>query len=405
MAAAQAAYQGGVREIVVLERERELGGILQQCIHNGFGLHYFGEELTGPEYAERFITEVAQAGICTKIDTMALEVTSAKEVYAVNREDGMVCYQAQAVILAMGCRERTREAIGIPGTRPAGVFTAGAAQRYINIEGYLPGRRVLILGSGDIGLIMARRLRLEGAQVLGVVEIMPYSNGLNRNIVQCLHDFGIPLLLNTTVVQIHGHVRVEGVTIARVDEQMVPIAGTEQYLEVDTLLLAVGLIPENELTKTAGVVLDQSTGGAVVDQYRQTSVEGVFACGNVLHVHDLVDFVTREASLAGHAAARYLQGKRVVTRRVRVQCCETIRYSVPQIIQSPVEGEVELFLRVTRPIDRGEILIRAGDEIIWRRKERFLRPAEMIRVLLTEGNLSEEKLAEVEEVEIMVREL
>lgn len=405
MAAAQAAYQAGVGEIVILEREQELGGILQQCIHNGFGLHYFGEELTGPEYAGRFIAEVKQAGIGVKTNTMVLELTPAKEVYAVNREDGLVCYQARAVVLAMGCRERTREAIGIPGTRPAGVFTAGTAQRYINMEGYLPGKKILILGSGDIGLIMARRLTLEGAQVLGVVEIMPYSNGLNRNVVQCLHDYGIPLWLNTTVVQIHGQGRIEGVTVAQVDAEMKPVEGTEKYVAVDTLLLSVGLIPENELAKTAGIVLDSATGGALVDQYRATSVPGVFACGNVLHVHDLVDFVTGEAFLAGRGAAMYLRGQGEVGHRLRVRCCETIRYSVPQIIELPVKGEVEIFFRVTRPMERGEILVKAGSEVIWRKKERFLRPAEMVKVRLTESDVSAARLAGQDELELVVEEI
>ena len=436
MAAALAAHEAGVKDIVILERDLELGGILQQCIHNGFGLHYFGEELTGPEYAERFMKQVTATDIRVKTNTMVLEVTQAKEVYAVNREDGMLCYRAKSVILAMGCRERTREAIAIPGTRPAGVFTAGTAQRYINMEGYLPGKKVLILGSGDIGLIMARRMTLEGAEVLGVLEIMPYSNGLNRNIVQCLHDYNIPLLLQHTVVQIHGKERIEGVTVAQVDERMTPIVGTERYLEVDTLLLSVGLIPENELAKTAAVPLDEITGGAVVNQQRETLAPGIFACGNVLHVHDLVDYVTGEAFIAGRGAAKYVRGvgdvagaagflgsvtdmegivagtmtnamdiEESATKRVeflgvehvaekstttqeqtmvKAKCGANVRYIVPQMVQLPVEEGLEFFLRVVKPMEKGEIIVRVGDEVVRRKKERFLKPAEMVKIQLTD---------------------
>lgn len=432
MAAALAAWENGIEEMVIIERDRELGGILQQCIHNGFGLHYFGEELTGPEYAGRFMQQVKDAGIAVKTNTMVLEVTPGKEVYAVNRLEGMICYEAKAVILAMGCRERTREAIGIPGTRPAGIFTAGTAQRFINMEGYLPGKRVLILGSGDIGLIMARRLRWEGAEVLGVLEIMPYSNGLQRNVVQCLDDFGIPLLLRHTVIEVHGRERITGATVAEVDERLMPIAGTEQYMEVDTLLLSVGLIPENELALGAGVMMDTITGGAVVNQYRETTVSGVFACGNVLHVHDLVDYVTEEAWLAGKGAAEYIEGQRKdkmgqdrvednmgnvgtgethggirgdgmrygggestedmaegepVQRKgkegkgiVTVDRGPGIRYVIPQMLALPVPEAVELYLRVSKPMEKGTIIIRWGDETVLQKRERFLRPAEMIKV-------------------------
>lgn len=417
MAAALAAKENGIEEIVILERDREPGGILQQCIHNGFGLHYFGEELTGPEYAGRFIQKIKEAGIPVKMNTMVLEVTPQKEVYAVNRIDGMVCYEAKAVVLAMGCRERTREAIGIPGTRPAGIFTAGTAQRYINIEGYLPGKRVLILGSGDIGLIMARRLTLEGAEVLGVLEIMPYSNGLKRNVVQCLDDFEIPLLLQHTVVEVHGHERITGVTMAEVNDQLAPIPGTERFMEVDTLLLSVGLIPENELARGTGVEMDAITGGAIVNQDRETTVPGVFACGNVLHVHDLVDFVTEEAWLAGEGAARYIRNARSsldgqsaasgdvmqmsgdVTLNVGdgnrksgefvVQRGRAVRYVVPQRLVTPVQGDVEMYLRVVEPMGKGTIVVQNGDVVLVQKQERFLRPAEMIKIRMEEQKLTE----------------
>lgn len=402
MAAALAAREHGVREIVILERERELGGILQQCIHSGFGLHYFGEELTGPEYAERFSKRIGEAGIPVKTDTMVLEVTAEKEVYAVSRADGMVCYEAKSVVLAMGCRERTREAIGIPGTRPAGIFTAGAVQRYINMEGYLPGKRVLILGSGDIGLIMARRLTLEGAEVLAVLEIMPYSNGLKRNVVQCLDDFEIPLLLQHTVVEVHGRERVTGVTVARVDEELRAVPGTERYWEADTLLLSVGLIPENELAYGVGVELDPLTGGAVVDQERETSVPGVFACGNVLHVHDLVDYVTKEAWLAGAGAAGYVDagrenerarvsGRGEIDRKdvLPVRGGGNVRYIVPQRVYLPGGGDLEFYLRVTEPMENGMIVLRLGNEVVMQRCERYLRPAEMVSIRVDRSKLTE----------------
>ncbi len=293
LAAACAAKEEGVEKVLILERDFELGGILTQCIHNGFGLHYFKEELTGPEYAQRFIKEAEKLDVETKLNTMVLEITQDHKVYAVNSQDGLMEIEAGAIILAMGCRERTRGALGIPGTRPAGVFTAGTAQRFTNMEGYVPGKEVVILGSGDIGLIMARRMRLEGADVKAVVELLPYTGGLSRNVVQCLEDYDIPLLLKHTVTEIHGNKSLEGITISEVDDKSQPIPGTEKRIECDTLLLSVGLLPENELSKKVGVILDPVTKGPVVNEGRETSLDGIFACGNVLHVHDLVDIVTK----------------------------------------------------------------------------------------------------------------
>ncbi|HPZ53253.1 MAG TPA: NAD(P)/FAD-dependent oxidoreductase, partial [Clostridia bacterium] len=311
MAAAVSAYGKGIRDLLIIERDESLGGILQQCIHNGFGLHMFKEELTGPEYAWRYEKMILDLGIPFKLNSMVVDISKDKVITYVNEEEGEVKIKAKAIILAMGCRERSRGALNIPGTRPAGIYTAGTAQKFINMMGLMVGRQVVILGSGDIGLIMARRMTLEGASVKAVCEIMPYSSGLARNIVQCLDDFNIPLKLGHTVTKIHGKDRLEGVTISKVDENRRPIPGTEEYIECDTLLLSVGLIPENELTKGMGIELDGSTRGAVVDQNRETSLEGVFSCGNVLHVHDLVDYVSEEAYIAGKAAARYIKGERV----------------------------------------------------------------------------------------------
>ena len=304
LAAAYSAWQHGLRDILILERDNELGGILNQCIHAGFGLHTFHQELTGPEYAQRYIDAVQERGIPAWTDCMVLDVSPEKVLIVTGRSVGLQQIKAQAVVLAMGCRERPRGALNIAGTRPAGIWSAGTAQRMVNMEGYLPGRQVVILGSGDIGLIMARRMTLEGAEVKAVAEVMPYSGGLKRNIVQCLEDFDIPLYLSTTVVDIHGQERLEGVTLARVDENRRPIPGTEQHIPCDTLLLSVGLLPENELTRQAGAALDAVTGGPAVDETLATSLPGVFACGNVLHVHDLVDFVSQEAAAAGRSAAR-----------------------------------------------------------------------------------------------------
>lgn len=308
LAAAQEAFDQGIKDILIIERDFELGGILQQCIHNGFGLHYFGEELTGPEYAQQFIEDIRERGVDIKLDTMVLEVTPDKKVFAVNSKEGMLEIDAGAIILAMGCRERTREAIDIPGSRPAGVYSAGTAQRYINMEQWIPGEKVVILGSGDIGLIMARRMHLEGAEVEAVLELLPFSGGLTRNIVQCLEDFDIPLRMQQTVIEIKGQDRVESVVVAEVDDNFKPIEGTEYEIECDTLLLSVGLIPENELSEEAGVAMHDVTGGAIVNEGRETNIEGIFACGNVLHVHDLVDWVTEESLIAGKTAASYLKG-------------------------------------------------------------------------------------------------
>ena len=306
MSAAIAAYESGVRDILIVERDTALGGILQQCIHNGFGLHRFGEELTGPEYAWRYEARVRELGIPVKLGTTVLDITPEKVITATNPEDGIFKIEARAVILAMGCRERPRGALNIAGSRPAGIYSAGTAQMYVNMKGYLPGKEIVILGSGDIGLIMARRMTLEGAKVKMVCELMPFSGGLARNIEQCLNDFDIPLRLSHTVVEIHGRERVEGVTVARVDENRKPISGTYEFVPCDTLLLSVGLIPENELTKKAGIELDPITNGPVVDENRETSVSGIFACGNVVRVHSLVDYVSEEAETAGKSAAKYI---------------------------------------------------------------------------------------------------
>ena len=350
MSAAVEAYKNGIRDILILERDKSLGGILQQCIHNGFGLHKFGEELTGPEYAWRYEKQVRELGIPYKLGTMVLDITEDKVITATNEEDGIFQIQAKAIVLAMGCRERSKGALNIAGSRPAGIFSAGTAQKYVNKMGYLPGKEVVILGSGDIGLIMARRMTLEGSKVHAVCELMPYSGGLARNIEQCLNDFNIPLKLSHTVVKIHGKERLEGVTIARVDERRKPIAGTEEYIPCDTLLLSVGLIPENELSKSAGVSLDRITSGPVVDQNRQTSVEGIFACGNVLHVHDLVDYVSEEAEIAGRSAAEYIMSM----QNTVADCAENvhipvttdgkIRYTVPQVITR--KKDLSVFFRV-----------------------------------------------------------
>ena len=382
MAAALKAKECGVDSILILERAESLGGILEQCIHTGFGLQYFGEELSGPEYADRFIKQVLDEKIEYKLDTMALEITQDNVVYAVNKTDGLLEIQAKAVILAMGCRERPRGALNIAGTRASGVMSAGTAQKYVNIDGYMPGKKVVILGSGDIGLIMARRMTLEGAKVECVCELMPYSSGLTRNIVQCLDDFGIPLYLSHTVVDIHGKERVTGVTIAAVDENRKPIPGSEQYIECDTLMLSVGLIPENELTRNVGISIDRVTSGAIVDEYRETDHKGVFACGNVLHVHDLVDFVTKESQIAGEGAARYVLGKKSEPEYITTKGVGAVRYIVPQKVNIKNEGDVQLFFRVGSTFKNATVKVRYnGEEIISRKRPR-LAPGEMENVVL-----------------------
>ena len=378
LAAALAAHKEGAARVLIIERNHELGGILQQCIHHGFGLHRFKAELTGPEYAQRFINQVRETDIQVLLETMVLEVTEGRTIYAVNSCEGMLEISAKAVVLAMGCRERTRGALRIPGRRPAGIFSAGTAQRYINIDGYIPGRKAVILGSGDIGLIMARRLTLEGAQVEAVVEIMPYAAGLARNVVQCLEDFDIPLILQSTVVDIHGEDRLEGVTIARVDEDWKPIPGTERKIECDTLLLSVGLIPENELSGGAGVELDPITNGPKVDDTLMTSIPGIFACGNVLHVHDLVDNVSKEAERAGIFAAQYArQQLSAANRRIKVEAGENIRYVVPHEIS--LDKPVDFFMRVQRPED--DVFLDLGG--LRTVKKPFVRPSEMLNITLT----------------------
>jgi len=391
LAAAIEAKKNGANKILVLERDRELGGILQQCIHNGFGLHVFKEELTGPEYADRFIQELKSMNIAYKTNTMVLTLTNDKIIHAVNPEDGYMTMKAKAIILAMGCRERTRGAITIPGTRPSGVFTAGAAQRYINVEGYMVGNRVVILGSGDIGLIMARRLTLEGAKVLAVVEIMPYSGGLNRNIVQCLHDFDIPLYLSHTVTNIRGNHRLEGVTIAKVDENRKPIPGTEIDYDCDTLLLSVGLIPENELTSKAGAEIDPKTNGPVVNESMETTIEGVFACGNVVHVHDLVDFVTEESRRAGRSAAKYVKDRlNSDGKEVKTEARNGISYIVPQRIRlDNIADKIDLFMRVRKIYENVRLIVKADNEVIQGVKKRHLAPGEMIQIILPSSLIKE----------------
>ncbi|KRQ87603.1 Thioredoxin reductase [Caloramator mitchellensis] len=390
LAAAIEARKNGVERIVLIERDRELGGILQQCIHNGFGLHVFGEQLTGPEYAERFINELNNLKIEYLTNTMVLEINDKKEVYILNQELGFRRIEAKAIILSMGCRERTRGAIGIPGFRPAGIFTAGTAQRFINIEGYMVGKKVVILGSGDIGLIMARRLTLEGAKVLAVVELMPYSTGLTRNIVQCLHDYNIPLFFEHTVIDIKGKNRVEGVTIAKVDNNRVPIRGTEVFYECDTLLLSVGLIPENELSRNAGIEIDARTSGPFVNESMETSIEGIFACGNVVHVHDLVDFVTQEAQRAGRGAARYIKGEAIDNGVViRTVNGNGIRYIVPQKLRlENLNDEINLFMRVDNIYNNCRLDVKLDGKIIKSFKKRKVTPGEMETVKLKKSDLS-----------------
>lgn len=382
LAAALEARKNGVKKILICERAPYLGGILQQCIHNGFGLQYFKEELTGPEYASRFIDAVEQSDIDVKLGTMVMEILEDKKIIAVNREDGMFKIGTKALILAMGCRERTRGAITIPGSRPAGIMTAGTAQSYVNLEGFIPGKEVVILGSGDIGLIMARRLTLEGVNVKGVIELMPYSTGLIRNKVQCLDDFNIPLLLSHSIVEVHGKDRLEGVTIARVDQRLKPIQGTEQYVSCDTLLLSVGLIPENELSSKLGCEIDTVTRGPVVNEKRITNIPWVFACGNVLHVHDLVDNVTQEAEIAGRAAADLInQAAAEVEKDVVIRHDQNIGYVVPQHIDAlnNKEKTVKFFLRVKNPDEHVRLVVKDNfDQVLLNLKKTIVEPGTMV---------------------------
>ena len=381
MAAAVAAYDEGLRDILILERDVALGGILRQCIHNGFGLHRFGEELTGPEYAYRYECMVREREIPFMTDTMVVEVSRDKVVTAMNKEYGIFTVKAKAVVLAMGCRERPKGALNIAGHRPAGIYTAGTAQKFVNMKGYMPGREVVILGSGDIGLIMARRMTLEGAVVKAVCELMPYSGGLARNIEQCLNDFSIPLMLSHTVVDIHGKDRLEGVTIAKVDENRRPIPETREYIPCDTLLLSCGLIPENELTKGAGIKLDGVTSGAVVNGDRETEAEGIFACGNVLHVHDLVDYVSEEAVIAGRAAVKYVRGLTERSEPISLRVDGRIRYTVPQLITEKVDTTV--YFRVADVYRDKKIVVRDGERVLISKKKQKLAPGEMETVKLT----------------------
>ncbi|MBR2933235.1 MAG: FAD-dependent oxidoreductase [Clostridia bacterium] len=387
LAAACQAYDSGVKDIVILEREPHLGGILNQCIHNGFGLKRFGQSLTGPEYAQRYIDMVLERGIKVYTETTVLSLTDNKVITAISPTEGLFYIEAKAVILAMGCRERSRGALNIPGTRPAGVYSAGTAQKYVNIFGRMPGKEVVILGSGDIGLIMARRMTVEGARVHAVAEIMPHSSGLKRNIVQCLDDFDIPLYLNHTITKIEGKDRVEGVVISQVDQNKKPILGTEKHFKCDTVLFSVGLIPENELTKKAGVTLDRATRGAVVDQTRETSVSGVFACGNVLQVHDLVDYVSEESAIAGRFAAEYvLKGKRD-KQTVKLSAGENVSYVLPQQIDKGLDGNVKLFFRVTKTLNNCTIRGLSGEKEVFAIKKRVVVPGEMETVILPKDKI------------------
>lgn len=399
LACAISARDNGLQNVLVLERDSRAGGILLQCIHNGFGLHHFGEELTGPEYAMRFVEEAAQKKVETKVSTMVLEIIPGNkndimplhQVVAINSEDGLMCLKTKTVALAMGCRERTRGALVIPGTRPAGIFTAGSAQRFVNIDGYLPGKKVVILGSGDIGLIMARRLTLEGAEVKLVCEVMPYSAGLARNMTQCLNNFNIPLKLSTTIIQIHGTDRVTGVTIAQVDSRRRPIAGTEEYIECDTVLLSVGLIPENEISIAAGVNMDSITSGPTVNQFMETSVNGIFACGNSVHVHDLVDYVTEESLLAGKCAAEYIERNSKAespsgAELLAVRPGNRVRYTVPQQVEVDYDvkedSKMMLMFRSTDVYKGVTIAVYCGSELISKSRKSVVRPGEMQTVNL-----------------------
>ncbi|HCW74462.1 MAG TPA: pyridine nucleotide-disulfide oxidoreductase [Clostridiaceae bacterium] len=393
LSAAYEAYNRGIENILILERDKELGGILNQCIHNGFGVHSFKEELTGPEYAGRYIEMLNSTKVDHKLDTMVLSITNGgdvKHVEAINTEEGYLSLETKAIILAMGCRERTRGAIQIPGERPSGVFTAGTAQRYVNMEGYMVGKKVVILGSGDIGLIMARRMTLEGAEVKACVELMPYSNGLNRNIVQCLDDYDIPLMLAHTITEIIGKHRLEAVVVQAVDENRNPIPGTEQTLECDTLLLSVGLIPENEITKNAGIALDRRTSGPVVNEAMETNVKGIFACGNVVHVHDLVDFVSEEGQKAGRSAAKFIKSELKEGQEVtEIRNGDRVNYTVPQKIRlENIAESQEIMFRVSNVFKDVNITVRNNDgELIKKLRRPVVAPGEMEKIKLKRADL------------------
>ena len=400
LAAAVAARKAGVQDILILERDGHLGGILNQCIHNGFGLHTFKEELTGPEYAARFIEQAMAENIPCKLNTMVMDISPDKVVTAMNREDGLFEIKAKAVVLCMGCRERPRGALNIPGYRPAGIYSAGTAQRLMNIEGFSVGKEVVILGSGDIGLIMARRMTLEGAKVKVVAELMPYSGGLKRNIVQCLDDYGIPLKLSHTVVKIDGKERVTGITLAQVGPDRKPIPGTEEYYSCDTLLLSVGLLPENELTREAGIAMNRVTGGPDVSDSLETSLPGVFACGNVLHVHDLVDYVSEEAALAGRNAAAYVQaGERAAANPVPLTAKDGVRYTVPQTLDTAnMNDKVVVRFRVGDVYKDRYVSVYFDGERVLHRKKNVLAPGEMEQVVLTRQQV--EKYPELRQITV-----
>lgn len=413
LAAAVSAKKSGIDSILILERDRELGGILNQCIHNGFGLHTFKEELTGPEYARRFIDQVLALGIEYKLNTMVMDISipeenktsSDKVVTAMNRTDGLFHITAKAVILAMGCRERSRGALNIPGYRPAGIYSAGTAQRLVNIEGFMPGRKVVILGSGDIGLIMARRMTLEGAEVKVVAELMPYSGGLKRNIVQCLDDFGIPLKLSHTVVDIRGKERVEGITLAQVDAHNKPIPGTEEDYECDTLLLSCGLIPENEISRAIGIDINPVTSGPCVNESLETNIPGVFACGNVLHVHDLVDYVSEEAATAGKNAAKYIRGGNSADtgKEIPIQAIDGVRYTVPKTLHvANMDDEITVRFRVGGVYKNCYISAYLNNERIVHRKRPIMAPGEMEEVKLQKSVL--EAMQQLNEITIKIEE-
>jgi NADPH-dependent 2,4-dienoyl-CoA reductase/sulfur reductase-like enzyme len=397
IAAALSAQKSGAKRVVILERDEMLGGILNQCIHEGFGLEIFKEALTGPEYMQRYIDEVENSKLKVMLNSMVIDITKEREVL-VSSPKGLLKLDAKSVVLCMGCRERTRGALRIPGSRPAGIFTAGVAQNFMNLQNYMIGKRIVILGSGDIGLIMARRLTLEGAKVLAVLEILPYPGGLMRNVVQCLNDFDIPLLQNHTVIDIQGKDRVESVMIAEVDENWNPIEGTESKIECDTLLLSIGLIPENELSKKAGVALDSVTGGPVVDDNLMTNVKGIFACGNVLHVHDIVDYVTIEAEKAGRNAAEFAEKGEVKKKRIEVKAGEGIQYVLPK--KTCPSYDTELFLRVEEPGQNKKLIVSSGKKILKKVKKKVVVPSEMIRLKLKKSDLEGIKHPKVLEVRL-----
>ncbi len=390
MAAAVAAKRAGAERVLILERDFDLGGILPQCIHDGFGTFVMKERLTGPEYADHYKSLVADSGVECLLNTMVLEIDEDRTILAVNPAQGVLRIKSRAVVLAMGCRERTRFQLLIPGTRPAGVFTAGAVQRLVNIEGYLPGKRAVILGSGDIGLIMARRLKLEGVEVEGVYEILPRPSGLTRNVVQCLHDYDIPLYLEHTITMIHGKKRVEGVTVSRVDARRKPIPGSQRFVSCDTVVLSVGLIPENELSEKIGIMMDPVTGGPLVDEWMETSIPGIFACGNVVNVYDLVDYVTYTGEIAGQGAARFIKGELPERNPVRVMAGPGIRLVVPQQVTPARAVEpFSLYLRAEEAGTNVRITVKCGDRIIARRRERAVKPPEMIRLIISPEKLKE----------------